>query len=61
MTATTSTRSEPTPLDKEALRRKYAQDRAKRVRPAGNRQSIRASGAPSADPSTPLVDRPRGS
>ena len=58
MTPPTSTRPEPTPIDKDALRRKYAQERAKRVRADGDRQYVRASGDLSADPYTHLVERP---
>ncbi len=48
------------PIDKEALREKYAEERAKRIRPDGNDQYIEFKGQLShylADPYTPFVER----
>ncbi|MCA1710615.1 MAG: NAD(P)/FAD-dependent oxidoreductase [Actinobacteria bacterium] len=48
------------PAEKEALRRKYAEERAKRLRPDGNEQYVRVTGELSgylADPYTPVVPR----
>jgi len=47
-------------IDKDALRRKYAEERAKRLRPDGNDQYVRVAGEFGnylADPYTPVVDR----
>lgn len=49
------------PLDKDALRRKYAEERDKRLRPDGNAQYLRLTGrlAPYLhDPYTPRTERP---
>jgi len=49
-----------TPIDKEALRRKYMDERDKRLRPDGNDQYLRLTGQFSHyldDPFTPLVER----
>ncbi|CAN5558059.1 NAD(P)/FAD-dependent oxidoreductase [soil metagenome] len=48
------------PIDKEALRRKYAEERAKRLRPDGNRQYLRLTDTLARyldDPYTPLAER----
>jgi cation diffusion facilitator CzcD-associated flavoprotein CzcO len=50
-----------TTIDKDALKQKYAEERAKRLRPDGNAQYIRLAGTALAhyldDPYTPVVDR----
>jgi cation diffusion facilitator CzcD-associated flavoprotein CzcO len=58
----TTTESPATPghIDKEALRRRYAQERDKRLRPDGNDQYLRLSGEFAAyldDPHTPWTER----
>ncbi|HEX2849801.1 MAG TPA: NAD(P)/FAD-dependent oxidoreductase [Acidimicrobiales bacterium] len=48
------------PIDKEALRRKYAEERVKRLRPDGNDQYLRLTGRFAHyldDPYTPVVER----
>ena len=48
-------------LDKEALKRKYREERDKRLRPDGNAQYQRLTGRfahYAVDPYTPLVERP---
>ncbi len=60
MSATTPPPGLHKPIDKEALRRKYAAERAKRLRPDGNDQYIRLEGQLSHyldDPYTPRVER----
>jgi hypothetical protein len=47
-------------VDKEALRRKYLQERDKRLRPDGNEQYLRVAGQLAhylEDPYTPFVER----
>jgi cation diffusion facilitator CzcD-associated flavoprotein CzcO len=58
----TTTGSPPRPgrIDKEALRRKYAEERDKRLRPDGNRQYLRLTGDYARyldDPYTPWTER----
>jgi hypothetical protein len=61
MTVTrTPARPDGTPIDKEALRRKYLQERDKRLRPDGNQQYLRLTGQLAhylEDPYTPRVER----
>ncbi|MQA94284.1 MAG: NAD(P)-binding protein [Streptosporangiales bacterium] len=62
MTATESpTRPDGTPIDREALRRKYREERDKRLRPDGNDQYLRLAGGHLAhyleDPYTPRTER----
>ena len=48
------------PIDREALRRKYAEERAKRLRPDGNAQYLQMSGRFARyldDPYLPVVPR----
>jgi len=55
-----TTNGPATPLDKEALKRKYRQERDKRLRPDGNNQYLRLTGQFShylEDPYTPVVER----
>jgi cation diffusion facilitator CzcD-associated flavoprotein CzcO len=55
-----TTASAHPPIDKEALRRKYAEERAKRLRPDGNEQYLRLSGDLAHyldDPYTPVTPR----
>src|SRR5215475_857847 len=52
--------SASTKIDKEALRRKYAAEREKRLRPDGNNQYLRLTGTLAHyldDPHTPWTDR----
>jgi len=54
------TKPDGTPIDKDALRRKYAEERDKRLRPDGNDQYVRVAGHLAhylEDPYTPLVGR----
>ncbi|HET6795445.1 MAG TPA: NAD(P)/FAD-dependent oxidoreductase [Acidimicrobiales bacterium] len=54
------TRPDGTPIDKEALKRKYAEERDKRIRPDGNDQYIRLTGRWAhylEDPYTPVTER----
>jgi cation diffusion facilitator CzcD-associated flavoprotein CzcO len=55
------TRPDGTPIDKEAIRRRYVEERDKRLRPDGNDQYIRLAGGEFAgyldDPHTPFVER----
>ncbi|HXH57973.1 NAD(P)/FAD-dependent oxidoreductase [Iamia sp.] len=54
------TTSDGTPIDKEALRRKYSEERDKRLRPDGNDQYVRLTGHLTHyldDPYTPVVAR----
>ena len=49
-----------TPIDKEALRQKYREERDKRLRPDGNNQYLRSTGQLAhylVDPYTPVVER----
>ncbi|TVS09007.1 MAG: NAD(P)/FAD-dependent oxidoreductase [Gammaproteobacteria bacterium] len=60
MSVTTPPSALRKPIDKDALRRKYAEERAKRLRPDGNNQYLRLEGQLSHyldDPYTPLVER----
>ena len=48
-------------IDKDALKRKYAEERAKRLRPDGNAQYLRLEGTLAHyldDPYLPVVERP---
>ena len=55
------TRPDGTPIDKEAVRRRYLQERDKRLRADGNAQYVRLADGPFAhyldDPHTPFVER----
>src|SRR4051794_33004495 len=55
------TRPDGTPIDKEAVRRRYLEERDKRLRADGNEQYIRLAGGEFAgyldDPHTPFVER----
>jgi len=54
------TRPDGLPIDKEALRQKYAQERDKRLRPDGNAQYVRLTGQLAHyldDPYTPVTER----
>jgi cation diffusion facilitator CzcD-associated flavoprotein CzcO len=56
----TAIRPDGTPIDKAALRRKYRQERDKRLRPDGNRQYLRLTGQFAhylEDPYTPRTER----
>ena len=55
------TRPDGTPIDKDAIRRKYAEERDKRLRPDGNEQYVRLTGQLAHyldDPYTPVTERP---
>jgi cyclohexanone monooxygenase len=54
------TKAAPQALDKDAIKAKYAEERAKRLRPEGNAQYVRVEGtldALGADPYTPIEQR----
>ena len=62
MTTTDAPPAGATTIDKDALRRKYAEERAKRLRPDGNDQYIQLKGHLAhylEDPYTPVRDRAR--
>ncbi len=52
--ATTDSPARPGGIDKESLRRKYAEERDKRLRPDGNDQYLRLAGRVRALPRRPL-------
>ncbi|MFK7975552.1 MAG: NAD(P)-binding protein, partial [Halioglobus sp.] len=45
-------------MNKEAIKKKYAQEREKRLRPNGDEQYLRMHGTQLADPYTPFKERP---
>ncbi len=62
MTSTDSPGLATRPIDREALRRKYREERDKRLRPDGNAQYVQASGVFARyldDPYTPSNRAPR--
>ncbi|HET9691843.1 MAG TPA: NAD(P)/FAD-dependent oxidoreductase [Acidimicrobiales bacterium] len=52
------TTTDAPPIDKAALKAKYAEERAKRLRPDGNDQYRRLAGDLLRDPHTPFTERP---
>ena len=60
MTSSDTVPQDKRPIDREALRRKYAEERAKRLRPDGNAQYLQMAGRFARyleDPYMPVVPR----
>ena len=60
MTDSVTTQQSPTKVDKEALRKKYLEERDKRLRPDGNEQYLELKGRLAhylEDPYTPVIER----